>query len=255
MTLDVFQPAEKPNGAGILVMVSSGWGSSHSAINLGYVEHFTKRGYTVFAVIHSASPRFSLAEIIEDVKRATRFVRFNSTEYGISPDKIGATGMSSGAHLSLMLGVQSAAGDPSAKDKVDQKSSHANCVTCFFPPTDFNNFVGPNVNALDESVLKNYRKVIGEIPDNVEARDALGRSVSPIYSVSSTSAPTLIFHGDKDPYVLLHQSQSFANAMTKAGAEVKLVIKKGESHGWKNIGADIETCADWFDSHLLKNEK
>ena len=40
LTLDVFRPAENRNGVGIIYIVSSGWGSSHSAINMGYVNAF-----------------------------------------------------------------------------------------------------------------------------------------------------------------------------------------------------------------------
>jgi len=251
LTLDVFTPKEKPNGAGVFVLVSSGWGSSHSAINVKYVEHFTKRGFTVFALVHSSAPKFGIPEIIPDVCRAVRFVRFNAAKFGVKPLKLGATGVSSGAHLSLVMGTRSPDGDPKAKDPIDRVSSQVNAVGCFFPPTDFNNFVRPGINALDESVLKNYRKAIGEIPEDIEQRDALGRSISPIYQIEKKMAPTLIFHGDKDPYVLLHQSKSFVEKAKEKGAIAELVVKKGESHGWAKIAEDIELCADWFDRYLL----
>jgi acetyl esterase/lipase len=250
LTLDVFRPEGAANGAGVLLLVSSGWGSSHAAIRRPLVERFTNRGYTVFTVVHSSSPRFPLAEIIDDVERAARFVRTHGADHGVDPDRLGAFGMSSGGHLALMLGIAPMAGDAAATDPVDRVSARVHCVACFFPPTDFNNFVRPGIDALDESVLKNYRKVIGAIPDDVAARDALGRSVSPIYGVSADTAPTLIVHGDKDPYVLLHQSERFVAAAQRAGAEARLVVKRGASHGWPGIGDDVEACIDWFDRHL-----
>lgn len=32
--------------------------------------------------------------------------------------------------------------------------------------------------------------------------------------------------------------------------ETKLVVKKGEGHGWKDWHKDMATIADWFDAHL-----
>ena len=55
LTLDVFQPA-KPNGYGVVFMVSGGWFSAHEAINPGLLRPFLDRGYAVFAVVHGSQP-------------------------------------------------------------------------------------------------------------------------------------------------------------------------------------------------------
>src|SRR5689334_11230319 len=68
LTLDVFQP-EKPNGAGIVFMVSGGWFSAHEAINVGFLKPFLDRGYTVFAVVHGSQPKFIVTEIEQDIHR------------------------------------------------------------------------------------------------------------------------------------------------------------------------------------------
>ena len=73
LTLDVFQPAS-PNGAGILCLVSSGFGSSHEAINPKYFTNLLSRGYTVFAVVHGSAPKFSVPEIERDIHRAANTV-------------------------------------------------------------------------------------------------------------------------------------------------------------------------------------
>src|SRR5258705_4852946 len=62
LTLDVFQP-DKPNGCGIVFMVSGGFFSSHEAINAGSYRPFLERGYTVFAVVHGSQPKFTISEI------------------------------------------------------------------------------------------------------------------------------------------------------------------------------------------------
>ena len=53
LTMDVFQPKEKANGAGVIFAVSGGWFSSKESINMGFIKPFTERGYVVFAVCHA----------------------------------------------------------------------------------------------------------------------------------------------------------------------------------------------------------
>ena len=62
LTMDVFTPKKDANGAAVIFVVSGGWFSAHQAINLADAG-ITKRGYTVFAVVHAAAqftiPKFS----------------------------------------------------------------------------------------------------------------------------------------------------------------------------------------------------
>ena len=96
LTLDVFTPKENANGAAIVIVISGAWRSSHDNIRPQFATEYAKRGYTVFAVVHGSSPRFSLPEILEDMHRAVRFVRSQSAQYGIDSDRIGMTGASAG---------------------------------------------------------------------------------------------------------------------------------------------------------------
>ena len=57
LTMDVFKPG-KPNGIGVLWMVSGGRVSNHESINPGLAKIFTDRGQTVFEVVHGSQPRF-----------------------------------------------------------------------------------------------------------------------------------------------------------------------------------------------------
>ena len=119
LTMDVFKP-EKPNGAGIIKIVSGGWKSNHNGINDG---GWPRAGYTTFVVVHGSQPRFQVEEIVADLNRAVRFVRAHAAEYGVDSNKLGVTGSSAGGHLSLMLATRGGPGDANAKDPVDRESS------------------------------------------------------------------------------------------------------------------------------------
>ena len=104
LTLDVFQPA-RPNGAGIIAVMSGGWFSGHDSIKAANFAPYLERGYTVFAVVHGSQPRFIIPEITQDMHRAVRFIRHHASKYGIDPNKLGVTGGSAGGHLSLTPAV------------------------------------------------------------------------------------------------------------------------------------------------------
>src|SRR5579871_2869315 len=88
LTLDVFKP-EKPNGRGIIYIVSGGWFSSHEAINIGFISPILDHNYTVFAVVHGSNPKFTIPECQQDLLRSVRFTRHNAAKFGIDPDHIG----------------------------------------------------------------------------------------------------------------------------------------------------------------------
>lgn len=262
LTMDVFKPA-KPNGVGLIFVVSGGWFSAHEAINPGFLEPFLKRGYTVFAVVHGSQPKFNITEILGDMNRAVRYIRHHAADYGVDPERLGIMGASAGGHLSLMQGTAGSAGDPNAHDEVDRESSRVAAVACFFPPTDFFNYGKPGEDALGRGILKGFRapfdfeemddetKRFVEITDEPKLQE-IGKAISPVNHASSDDPPTLIIHGDADELVPIQQAEIMVAALEKAGVESKLVTKPGAGHGWPDLPKDLETLADWFDEHLTK---
>lgn len=256
LTLDVFRPNEA-NGFGIIFVVSGGWFSSHDNISAAAYDSFLKRGYTVFAVVHGSQPKFQIPEIIQDMHRAVRFIRFNAERYGVDPDHLGVSGASAGGHLSLVLGTGlNATNSPNAKDPIDRVSSAVQAVACFFPPTDFLNYGKPEESALGENTLANFKAAFGDVPQDPESKQKFGRSLSPLYAIQSNLPPVLILHGDADKLVPIQQAELFLSRASEVGAKTKLVTKKGAAHGWKDWTADMSLFADWFDENLrgLKTE-
>jgi acetyl esterase/lipase len=265
LTMDIFKPRQKSNGLGVIGIVSGGWVSSHDSIGPRFGAPLLERGYTVFAVVHGCQPKFTIPEIVADMNRAVRYIRFHAQEYGIDPDRIGIYGGSAGGHLSLMQGTAGDLGDPKAKDPVDRVSSRVQAVACFFPPTDFLNYGKPGENAIGRGVLQGFRAPFDfhELDTKrrvfvpVEDPDAIleiGRKISPLYHVTADDPPTLIIHGDADKLVPIQQAELIVEKLKGAGVEAKLVVKPGASHGWPDIQKDYEQIADWFDGHLKKSD-
>ena len=242
-------------------MVSGGWFSAHEAINPAFIRELLNRGYTVFAVVHGSQPRYTIPEIVKDMNRAVRFIRYHAKDYHIDPNRIGVTGASAGGHLSLMLGTAGDAGNSGAGDPVDQVSSRVQAVGCFFPPTDFLNYGKPGEIAIGCGILQGFKppfdfheqdpntKTFVRITDLSKILD-IGHQISPFYHASSDDPPTLIIHGDADKLVPIQQAEIILDKLKAAGVETKLVVKKGAQHGWPDLLKDTATIADWFDEHL-----
>jgi acetyl esterase/lipase len=254
LTLDVIQPA-KPNGYGIISMISGGWVSNHGGINPQGYAPFLERGYTIFAVCHGCQPKFIIPEIKGDIHRAVRFIRHNAGKWGIKPEHLGITGGSAGGHLSLTMGTQGGDGKPNAKDPVDRESSAVQAVACFFPPTDFLNYGTPGEDAVGVGILKDFRGAFGSASDTPEGRQILGKEISPIYYITSKLPPTLIVHGDADKLVPIQQAETFVAKAKEAGANAKLITKAGAAHGWARMDEQLVDMADWFDEHLRGMKK
>src|SRR5690606_17362544 len=138
MTFDVFTPNEDANGAAVLFMVSGGWNSNWSPPEQlqQMFRPLTDDGFTVFAVRHGSSPKFSIPEAVEDVRRSVRFIRAGAERFAIDPDRIGVFGMSAGGHLSLMLGTTADDGEAQATDPVLRASNRVQAVAAWVAPTD-----------------------------------------------------------------------------------------------------------------------
>jgi acetyl esterase/lipase len=265
LTMDVFTPKEKANGAAVIWVVSGGWVSSHEAINPGFPAEFLKRGYTVFAVVHGSQPKYTIPEILLDMHRSIRYIRAHAADYKIDPERIGITGASAGGHLSLMQGMAGDMGDPKAPDPVNKVSSRVQAVACFFPPTDFLNYGKPGENALGRGILKDFPAPFAfttlenkgyaglYVPVTDEAKILeIGKQISPINHVSEDDPPSLIIHGDKDFLVPIQQAEIIVEKLKAAKVPAELVVKPGAAHGWAGLDKDMVTIADWFDKYLAK---
>ncbi|NOS70292.1 MAG: alpha/beta hydrolase [Verrucomicrobia bacterium] len=253
LTVDVVRPS-KPNGLGVVLMVSGGWKSGAGSFRPWMMSPLLRRGYTVFAVYHISQPEVTVMDIAADMQRAVRYIRHHAKEHGVDPGRLGVTGGSSGGHLSLMLATRGGPGIPDATDPVDTESSTVQAVAIFYPVTDLLNLGKSTENLGDGGPPKSFVKGFGPEATNLAVWKVIGREMSPIFFVNSNLPPTLIYHGDADTLVPLDQSQRFQVEAEKAGRTVKLIVHPGGKHGWLSMLWDIRQFANWFDQYLLPSK-
>ena len=245
-TMDAFRPA-KPNGIGVLFVVSGGWFSNHANINSDLAKPFTDRGITLFQVVHGSQPRYKIHEIQRQITRAVRYVRANAATYGVAPDRLGITGGSAGGQLSLMTAGTADDGRADATDPVDRASSRLQAVVALFPPTDFLNFGGSGRVPINEPAMGVFQPAFGVDPKGPRDKIlAYLREISPIYRVTPAFPPTLLIHGDKDLLVPIEQSRRFDDALATAKVDHKLIVVTGAGHGGAAFLPSLVDEAEWF---------
>jgi acetyl esterase/lipase len=250
LALDILRPS-RTNGLGIALMVSGGWKSANpGSFPAWMAAPLLRRGYTVFTVYHISQPQATVMEIVEDVNRAIRFIRYHAHEYGVDPRRLGVTGGSAGGHLSLMLATRGGPGPADAADPVDHESSAVQAVAIFFPVTDLLNLGTSTENPGDGGPPKSFVKAFGPQSTNLPVWKVIGHEMSPIYYVRSNLPPTLIFHGDTDTLVPLDQSERYLAQVKGAGGKIELLVHNKGRHGWLTMVWDIRQFANWFDRYL-----
>jgi len=208
------------------------------------------RGYAVASIGYRLSQQAVYPAQIEDCKAAVRWLRAHASEYGIDPKRIGVWGESAGGHLVALLGTTGNIRDFDVGENLDQ-SSKVQCVLDWYGPTDFLHYGEPPKKELDRPGSA-VAKLLG---GTVTEHPADAKRASPVYFVTSESAPFLIMQGDKDPLVPLQQSELLNTALKKAGVETELEVIPGGGHGGPGFITPDERkrMADFLDRHLQQH--
>ena len=251
-TLDVFKPA-KPTGATVIWIVSGGWFSSHESINPDLAKAFNDRGITLVQAVHGSQPKYTVPEILIQLRQAIRYIRTNAATFGVDPNRIGVAGASAGGHLSLMLAGTPSSAEPGSNNPLNKVGSEVQAVVAYFPRTDFENWGKPNYIAADNKALSIFMPALGVTPTtSKEDLAKIAHALSPITYVSAQFPPTMLAHGDKDPLVPLQQSQLLDSAFAKAGVAHNLIVVPGGGHDGSVVLATAAKMLEWFEKYLAK---
>jgi acetyl esterase/lipase len=262
LLMDVYQPKES-NGHALLFIAGSGWhwptdygaggikdAVASGTLGGGSVAAFANAGFTVFVINHREAPLFRYPAAVEDARRAVRYIRHHGDEYGVTEKAMAAFGISSGAHLVLMLALGDGAGNPESADEVEHHSSKIDAVAVFAGPTDLT--AEDWVKSIGASYVASF---IGA-PLGGFAGGAYAEA-SPITHVDKDDPPVLLLHGDADEVVPVGQARSLAARLREHEVEVKYVEIAGGGHDFdKVLNHDpnelpsFPAMARWLREHL-----
>ncbi|RYY88719.1 MAG: alpha/beta hydrolase [Chitinophagaceae bacterium] len=237
--MDVYLPANRSQHEtpAMILVHGGGWtGGNKSEFN-AYIEDFRKRmpHYAFFNVNYRLvnGSTVLLPQQQEDMASVLRFVREQSTRYGINPQKVVLLGASAGGHLALLQAYQQA--DPGIVAVVD-----------FFGPTDLVAMAEKPWHPLVPLALQTVLgKTYAEAP-------AAYRAASPAWQVRAGVPPTLILQGGADPVVHPAQSRALAARLEGAGIPHELVLYPAARHGWQGttLHRSFDTVQRFLELHV-----
>ncbi len=240
--LDLYRPEKGKAPLPLIVWVhGGGWQGGNKDRPPGL--WLVKKGYALASINYRLSQHATFPAQIEDCKAAIRYLRANAKKYGLDPNHVGVWGASAGGHLVALLGTTADLKELDVGGNKDQ-SSRVQAVVDFFGPADFQ-----SLSRNSEGARGPVARLLGGPPGENKEKAKLA---SPLAHVNKDAAPFLILHGDQDKTVPLRQSQLLADALKKAGVEVRLIVLEGAGHSGEAFGRPEQRQAieDFFDQHL-----
>lgn len=264
LLMDVYVPA-KSNSKAIIYIIGSAWGFPYPTdysqpalkddimLDSNYAGKWEKslvqNGFTVFVINHRFAPRFQYADIIEDCRRAVRYVRYHAKDYQVDPNHIGAMGHSSGANLVSMLGVSES--HYVSKDPADSMSSKVQAVVTLAAPFNLADINRPEDSMMaNDYMLSAVAAYMGSLPELKRGTFTLSGkyiNASPYALVTKDDAPTLIYYSDDDPVIPVRQAKDMYEKLLQNNVPAKIFVSHNAMH--EPVPDMAEVCK-WFEKYL-----
>jgi len=187
---DIYLPQNRTMDTKVLILIHGGGWNAGDKSEMDPFKDFIRDQLPEIAVLNM---NYRLADTnnapypmqVNDIDLVVNELRDRAKEFQISTE-IGFIGTSAGAHLSLLWSY--------AHDTKKQVK-----MVC--------SIVGPT-NLLDEAYVNSNNQELRTLLDQFGNDQDVLEEVSPLYQVTSTSPPTILFYGAQDP--LIPNSQGIA---------------------------------------------
>ncbi|MEO8735121.1 MAG: alpha/beta hydrolase [Edaphobacter sp.] len=222
LTMDYYAPKGDDIHPIAIIIHGGGYigGTSKNGSEAYCADFLVPAGYAVFAINYRVAPKYPYPDMVSDVERSIRYLRYNAKKWNADPEKIVLVGGSAGGFLSNMVGLLNASGDPNALDPIDRESAKVQAVVSLFAQSSFATVpLNANVHALLDPLIQ----AKGE-------KEAL-REASPITYVTKNAPPFLQIIGDKDEYIPFTEATNLQAALHKDGVRCDIIRIPGGMHG------------------------
>lgn len=191
-------------------------------------------------------PRNDHPDMISDLQRAIKYVRKNSEELNIDPQKLGVMGFSAGGHL-VMSSAMFCNEDFTGSNGGDDVDLKPNFIASIYPVVTF----------VDEKYVhkRSRRALLGEGRRRI---NRLKDSLSLELNVPDDSPPVFLMNCKDDPIVKYQNSILLDSALTAKGISHKYILYNTGGHGFgadstKTSSEAIQWLSEfklWLDSTL-----
>jgi acetyl esterase/lipase len=234
---DTVQPVLVQFHPGALIMGTARF--ELSGKRMGYKPKLLDTGYTIVSIEYRLAPAAKLAEIIEDVKDAWKWLHENGARlFHADLQRVGVMGTSAGGYLSLMSGFC-----VTPRPKMVLSISGYGDITgdwytkpapfyCQQPMVSREKAFRPNA----ERDFYLYCRQNGLWTKEVSGHDPAAEpkwfdAYCPLRNVTKDYPPTMLVHGGKDDDVPYEQSVLMDKELTAKGVEHQFVSRPDGGHG------------------------
>ena len=195
----------------VLFTQGSGWTKPNQFWQLPQLSELARRGFVVASVTHRSTATAQAPAFLRDVKTALRYLRAHAAEYDIDQERVCAMGTSSGAHISMMMGLT--ANDP--RYETEEWAGETTAVQAVVSVEGRIN-LAELMDIPQAQRRPHHQQLIGALD-----RAAL-EELSPVYLLKPDLAlpPYLFVHGDADPGVPVAQSELLHQRMIRFRSEI-----------------------------------
>jgi acetyl esterase/lipase len=238
-TLDLCQPVGAPAPLPGIVLIhggSSTVGDKRAEFDvqgdtlLDLCMGLASQGFVVASINYRLAHDDPWPAQAEDAQLAVRWLRAHKDELHLDGRRLCSFGLSSGAYLAVFLGALTAALPGDRASELADQSSQASCVADFYGPVD----LAAWYTSTPESQIE-IRDLLRQATP--QSDPALYRAASPLYAISSASAPMVIVQGTSDTTVPEAQSRALEQALRQRQVAVQYISYPGE-HVFAGLDSD-----------------
>jgi acetyl esterase/lipase len=215
---DLYLPANRSQlTTKTLILVHGGSWVGGDKSNMDYLVNILKQNLPTYAIANinyrlatAGNPAFPMQ--INDIQLLISTLKNNRLNFGIS-EQFGLIGISAGGQLSLLYSYGF------------NNSNDVKMVCSIVGPTDFT-----DPNYLNDPILfDSFTEVTGV---NYNENPTFYQEISPLYRVTKTSPPTLLFYGDQDPLVPTTQGVNMQARLDELGVYNEFNLYNGGHANW-----------------------
>jgi acetyl esterase/lipase len=232
---DLYLPKRQGKTPVLVGVHGGGWQLGDRKFYRHWGSYLAKHGYAVFAIEYRLMKQGvkTWPGVVGDCKAAVQFVRANSGDFTLDPDRLGMIGDSAGAHLSALVAL---AGDEPLFSTQYRNDSYAatpanvKAVIGFYGVYDMvAQWEHDQITRPRDSVTE---KLLGCAP-MVSRRTFFEASPLSYTTVDKNSTRFLLIYGREDDIVdPATQSERFLTALKQAGFFVRTIVVPGAGHFW-----------------------
>ena len=229
----------------IVYVQGSAWMKQDVYAKIPMLARLAEKGYVIAVAEYRHSGQAPFPAQALDARNAVRFMRKNSRNYKINPEKIVIGGDSSGGHTAMFAGI--------LQDDDRETNLYPGISASVKGILDYYGSVSVMLEDSNPTTINHHMPDSPEGMEmggvNLKKRPDLCRKLSVECSITEETAlpPVLIFHGTKDRTVNTKQSVNLYKRLRETGKDAYLYLIQGADHGGAEFWTE-EVCgiADTF---------